>query len=89
MAFNTVPIVALHTPGTFAAKRISRFSPTNSPFVSLSQSNTNLTVDSAINPTVDGEVVKNKLELTLAAGTQLATGKNYVLEVAADKVADS
>ncbi|TCJ06259.1 hypothetical protein [Cytobacillus praedii] len=53
------------------------------------QSNTNLTVDSAINPTVDGEVVKNKLELTLAAGTQLATGKNYVLEVAADKVADS
>lgn len=47
-----------------------------------------LTVTSAVNPTVDGKVVKNKLELTLDQGTQLTVGKNYVIELATAKVAD-
>ncbi|MEH7389769.1 hypothetical protein [Bacillus sp. JJ1474] len=53
------------------------------------QSSTSLTVTAAANPVVDGKTVTNKLELTLAAGTQLEVGKTYVLELAANKVEDN
>ncbi len=53
------------------------------------QTSKTLAVTSAKHPTVDGKEVKNKLELTLAADTQLVTGKNYAVEIAKDKVEDN
>ena len=53
------------------------------------QTSKTLTVESALHPVVDGKEVNNKLELTLAAETQLVTGKNYVVEIASNKVEDN
>ena len=53
------------------------------------QTSKTLTVESALHPVVDGKEVNNKLELTLAAETQLVTGKNYVVEIAGNKVEDN
>ncbi|KMY51907.1 S-layer homology domain-containing protein [Peribacillus loiseleuriae] len=55
----------------------------------IMQSSKTLTVTSSKHPVVNGQSVKNKLELVLAANSQLATEKNYVVEIAKDAVVDN